>query len=356
MRDVVERRADHLARWSQRYSVDAAVALPDRCVAPGRLQGKPQKLGQQDLVDAAVSHDQDPVAWSAVDVLGQKRANAGLHVAPALATLRMPRHRVPRRHRGPGVAGSTVEYAEVDLPERVQSDRLGARMIGGTVQDDVCGVSSTGQRADQHPVKPVTGERNPKASSLLPPQVVQPPKMGRLPLKNPGAVLNGLAVPHQHNLAHLGHFGTIPASTGRREQELCDRKRAMIVLRVARPTDRLAELAEMYVAGLGLQVLGHFEDHDGFDGIMVGAAGAPYHLEFTTQRGHPAGGAASPEHLLIFYVVDAEQWAVRCDAMLVAGFVAVAAHNPYWDRTGRTFEDIDGYRVVLQRGVWPAQG
>ncbi|WP_425273700.1 hypothetical protein [Paraburkholderia hospita] len=30
------------------------------------------------------------------------------------------------------------------------------------------------------------------------------------------------------------------------------------------------------------------------------------------------------------------------------GFVRVAQPNRYWDVSGRTFEDPDGYRVVLQ--------
>jgi hypothetical protein len=36
-----------------------------------------------------------------------------------------------------------------------------------------------------------------------------------------------------------------------------------------------------------------------------------------------------------------------------AGHAPVAAFNPYWDRTGITFEDPDGYRVVLCRDGWP---
>jgi len=31
----------------------------------------------------------------------------------------------------------------------------------------------------------------------------------------------------------------------------------------------------------------------------------------------------------------------------------VKAFNPYWDKNGKTFEDPDGYRVVLQRASWP---
>jgi hypothetical protein len=34
------------------------------------------------------------------------------------------------------------------------------------------------------------------------------------------------------------------------------------------------------------------------------------------------------------------------------GYAAVASFNPYWDRLGLTFEDPDGYRVVLQHESW----
>jgi len=30
----------------------------------------------------------------------------------------------------------------------------------------------------------------------------------------------------------------------------------------------------------------------------------------------------------------------------------VKPFNPYWDKKGRTFEDPDGYRVVLQNAEW----
>jgi hypothetical protein len=43
------------------------------------------------------------------------------------------------------------------------------------------------------------------------------------------------------------------------------------------------------------------------------------------------------------------------DRLERAGYAPVAAFNPYWDRRGRTFEDPDGYRVVLQCASWPAE-
>ena len=124
-------------------------------------------------------------------------------------------------------------------------------------------------------------------------------------------------------------------------------------LRIARPTDHLQALVEMYRDGLGFEVLGGFTDHEGFDGAMLGHKGAGYHLEFTHHRGSRVGRAPTQDHLLVFYVPDRGTWMQACARILAAGFVAVASYNPYWDRDGRTFEDIDGYRVVLQNTAWP---
>ena len=125
-------------------------------------------------------------------------------------------------------------------------------------------------------------------------------------------------------------------------------------LRVARATDDLEALLPFYRDGLGMEVLYHFEDHGGFDGVMLGATGAPYHFEFTHARGHNAGRAPNPDALLVFYIGDRGAWQAAVDRMGRAGFSPVPAFNPYWDRLGRTFEDPDGYRVVLQKAEWKA--
>ena len=123
-------------------------------------------------------------------------------------------------------------------------------------------------------------------------------------------------------------------------------------MRVARPTDRLDEVVRFYVVGLGLEKLGSFEDHEGFDGVMVGTPGALYHLEFTHQRGHAVGNAPTAENLLVFYLPDQDEWTSALDRMEAAGYKSVPSLNPYWDLNGRTFEDPDGYRVVLQNAAW----
>lgn len=108
----------------------------------------------------------------------------------------------------------------------------------------------------------------------------------------------------------------------------------------------------MYVAGLGLEEIGRFEGHGGFDGVMLGAIGLDYHFEFTACRAHPVEPCPTPEDLVVFYHPDPDDWRESCARMLESGFVEVQPYNPYWSRLGRTFEDPDGYRVVLQNASW----
>ena len=108
----------------------------------------------------------------------------------------------------------------------------------------------------------------------------------------------------------------------------------------------------MYCAGLNLVALARFQDHQGFDGVMLGRSGMDYHFEFTQCRAHPVAPSPTHEDLLVFYVPDSEEWQSTCDRLIESGFVGVPSFNPYWDVSGRTFEDHDGYRVVLQKAVW----
>lgn len=123
-------------------------------------------------------------------------------------------------------------------------------------------------------------------------------------------------------------------------------------LRVARPTNDIKPLLRFYVNGLGLTVLCEFENHDGFDGVMLGHPNSPYHFEFTRRAGHDAGRAPTEDNLLVFYIPEKMTWKDAVRRMVDAGFKSVKSFNPYWDRQGLTFEDPDGYRIVLQCGQW----
>jgi hypothetical protein len=108
----------------------------------------------------------------------------------------------------------------------------------------------------------------------------------------------------------------------------------------------------MYCRVLGLHVVGSFENHEGFDGVMLGVEGSSYHFEFTHCRTRPVAPTPTPEDLVVLYIPAIAEWHSACSSMLAAGFQQVRAFNPYWEARGRTFEDPDGYRIVLQQAEW----
>jgi len=125
-------------------------------------------------------------------------------------------------------------------------------------------------------------------------------------------------------------------------------------LRIARPTDNLEEITRMYILGLGFKMLGNFENHEGFSGSILGHEKNLYHLEFTHHIGHKVGKAPTQDNLLIFYIPNQFDWLKSCNSLQLAGFKQVPSYNPYWEVLGRTYEDIDGYRIVLQNSTWSA--
>ena len=123
-------------------------------------------------------------------------------------------------------------------------------------------------------------------------------------------------------------------------------------MRVARSCRHFDEIKRFYCDGLGFDLLGSFEGHNGFDGLIIGHPNAPYHLEFTIEHGVTAPRAPDHEGLLVFYLPDRDEWQKRVDMMHQAGYEPVQSNNDYWDVVGITFEDPDGYRVVLQNRAW----
>jgi catechol 2,3-dioxygenase-like lactoylglutathione lyase family enzyme len=123
-------------------------------------------------------------------------------------------------------------------------------------------------------------------------------------------------------------------------------------LRIAHLSGNLAAAVTFYRDGLGLEVLYEFKDHDGFDAVMLGSKDAAYHLAFVHKTGHAVGPGPTDDNLLVFYLPDADEWARAVARLEKLGHRAVKAFNPYWDRKGKTFEDPDGYRVVLQQASW----
>ena len=121
-------------------------------------------------------------------------------------------------------------------------------------------------------------------------------------------------------------------------------------IRLARPTDKLKEVVKFYRDALGLPVIGEFHDHDGYSGVMLGLPDNRTHLEFT----HAIGGSPCPaptkDNLLVLYMPGEQDFMNAVDRMEQTGHRPVESENPYWSVYGRTYEDPDGWRVVLYQG------
>jgi catechol 2,3-dioxygenase-like lactoylglutathione lyase family enzyme len=120
-----------------------------------------------------------------------------------------------------------------------------------------------------------------------------------------------------------------------------------VQFRIARPTGRLDEVVRFYRDGLGLEVIGSFEGHAGYSGVMLGLPSSEYHLEFTTHTEARPCPAPTKDNLLVFYILDAEAIGRLTERLNGMGYFAVEPENPYWEEKGTTFEDPDGWQVVL---------
>lgn len=117
-------------------------------------------------------------------------------------------------------------------------------------------------------------------------------------------------------------------------------------------TDNLNEISQMYQKALGFDVLSQYEDEEGFDGIVLGHKHHNYHLEFTNRLSSSPKKFEVADTFMVFYMPDSREWEWACRSMIDAGFKFVEARNPHWKRVGKTYEDVDGYRVVIQNRDW----
>jgi catechol 2,3-dioxygenase-like lactoylglutathione lyase family enzyme len=124
---------------------------------------------------------------------------------------------------------------------------------------------------------------------------------------------------------------------------------AVAEVRIARPTDRLDAVVRFYRDGLGLPELYRFADHNGYDGVMLGLPGRSYHLEFTHHQDGSPCPPPSLDNLLVLYIPREGEFERMRGRMAALGSEPVAPENPYWLDKSVTFEDPDGWRVVLCR-------
>lgn len=118
-------------------------------------------------------------------------------------------------------------------------------------------------------------------------------------------------------------------------------------VRIARASRDLARAEMFYRRGLQLTLVDRFADHAGYDGVILALPGSA-HLEIT-RHARGRGASPDPDDLLVLYLPSAAQFARSCDRLARLGHDPVEPANPWWRDRAATFEDPDGWRVVLCR-------
>ena len=118
-------------------------------------------------------------------------------------------------------------------------------------------------------------------------------------------------------------------------------------VRFARSSSDLSKVEAFYNQVLGMERLGRFEGHKGWDGVMLGYESAAWHLEFTKRAECTFAIGVDPEELLVLYVSDSELAQLMC-RINEHDVRPIHLDNPYWVEHGAIgIADPDGHVIVL---------
>lgn len=119
-----------------------------------------------------------------------------------------------------------------------------------------------------------------------------------------------------------------------------------MTFRFARHTNNLEQLKAFYINTLGLELLGSFENHDGYDGIFIGKPNENWHLEFT-QTSEKVNHKFDEDDILVFYPKTEAEYFSILEKFTEHNISFVEPKNPYWKENGKMILDPDGYRIMI---------
>ncbi len=119
-----------------------------------------------------------------------------------------------------------------------------------------------------------------------------------------------------------------------------------MTFRFARHTNNLEQLKSFYIDILGLELLGGFENHNGYDGVFIGKPNKNWHLEFT-KSDEIVTFNFGEEDILIFYPNTKLEFELIHENLIANKIEFIQAKNNYWNDNGKMILDPDGYRIVI---------
>ena len=119
-----------------------------------------------------------------------------------------------------------------------------------------------------------------------------------------------------------------------------------MTFRFARHTNNIEKIKSFYIDILGLELIGAFEDHNGYDGVFIGKISENWHLEFTKSNENVTFNFGD-EDILVFYPNTKLEFDQIQDKLKAHKINFIEAKNPYWNENGKMILDPDGYRIVV---------
>lgn len=119
-----------------------------------------------------------------------------------------------------------------------------------------------------------------------------------------------------------------------------------MTFRFARHTNDLEQIKSFYIDILGFELLGGFENHNGYDGIFIGKSNENWHLEFTKSEDIVLFDF-NEDDILVFYPNSKIEFDLVVNKVQSHKIEFIKAKNPYWNENGKMILDPDGYRVVI---------
>jgi hypothetical protein len=119
-----------------------------------------------------------------------------------------------------------------------------------------------------------------------------------------------------------------------------------MTFRFARHTNDLKQIKFFYIDILGFELLGGFQNHNGYDGVFIGKSSDNWHLEFTKSE-EIVHFDFNEDDILVFYPNSKMEFDSFINKIQSTKIKFINAKNPYWNENGKMFLDPDGYRIII---------
>lgn len=119
-----------------------------------------------------------------------------------------------------------------------------------------------------------------------------------------------------------------------------------MTFRFARHTNDLEQIKSFYIDILGFELLGGFENHNGYDGAFIGKSNENWHLEFTKSE-EVVHFDFNEDDILVLYPNSKIEFDFIMNKIQSKKIELIKAKNPYWNENGKMILDPDGYRIII---------